>query len=91
MGTANVFTTGCRTFHKKAVRNHMATWHTERIGGDIAKGLSKTIDDHAEKIKHIMLNVYWLAKEKIALHKIGSLYRLVGLLQYKPNWTLCCL
>lgn len=78
-GSSNAFVAGSRAFHANGIILHKARWHRARIGSDIAEGLAKTIDAHKEKIKGVMRNVLWLAKEKIALGKLASLCDLVAL------------
>ena len=78
-GCSNAFVAGSKYFHLNGVRLHKEAWHRPRAGGDIAEGLAQTIDAHKEKIKGVMRNVLWLAKEKIALRKLASLCDLVEL------------
>ena len=75
-GTENTFTKGCKNFHMGACRGHMSIWHPPRVGGDIAEGIAKTIDEHADKVKGIMANVLWLGKESVALRKITTFCQL---------------
>ena len=78
-GTSNAFTKGCKNFHKAACRGHMNIWHPPRIGGNVAEGIAKTIDEHADKVKGIMKNVLWLGKESVAVRKIKTLCQLTKL------------
>ena len=79
-GERNAFTSGSRNFHMNACAQHMMIWHAPRqASGDIAEGLAKTMTAQAENIKHVMMNVYWLAKENVSLRKITSLVDLTRL------------
>ena len=85
-GAANPFVCGCHDFQIHSVRQHAAIYHAHEIGqagqGGIAGGFTQQITDHSlvhrANIKRIFGNVYWLAKENIALRKLPSLCRLLG-------------
>ena len=79
-GEDNTFTRGCRYFHKPACTRHAGTWHAPRApAGAIVEGLARTITAQAGNIKHVMMNVYWLAKESVSIRKIASLVVLTRL------------
>ena len=81
-GSLNPFVAGCCRFHIESVRDHATAYHANEIGNagqsGISAGFVKQINDHRAYLKRIFGNVYWLAKEKIALRKLPSLCALSG-------------
>ena len=75
---------GCTTFKKTAVADHVKSFHLHHADGQasIEESVSKSIRDHEDRIKAIMMTVLWLGKNRLPMHKIkqmSALLRIQGM------------
>ena len=82
-GLDNSFAKGGSTrFLLDEVNRHQRVYHRDQFPDlvpqqcEISERLAKQLADEEGRLKGIMMNVYWLAKENIALWKLPSLCRL---------------